>query len=214
MQNRMKFAEIPEEFRELKVSDFDIGIYSGGNRKIAEIAKKIAIGYVTKFEQMKEIGKGLYLYGDTKGSGKTRMAVSIGNALIRQHIQSVRFVTTINLLNEIRSTFNEGSGGQGNFSKLLVGTKTVDVLILDDLGTEKPTPWVGEIFYTILNDRMTAKMVTLFTSNCKIEDLQHDSQIVSRIGKMAMPVKFPEESVRAALAKQENDTVLALLLGG
>jgi len=218
MQRQMKFAEIPVEFCNLKVSDFDTQIYTTAkNRQIAETVKKIAIGYVKEFLQEKAIGKGLYLYSDTNGSGKTRMAISIGNALIKQYIQSVKFTTTINLLNEIKTTFNKDSNDitteGGSFSALLDAAKTVEVLILDDIGTERPTAWVGEVFYAILNDRMDAKMVTLFTSNCRVEDLQHEKKIISRIARMAMPVKFPEESIRASLAKQENETVLKMLLG-
>jgi len=214
MQDRLKFAQIPEEFKELRISDFNTDIYSGANKKTAEMVKKIAIGYINNFEKMKEMGKGLYLYGETKGSGKTRMAVSIGNALIRQHLQSVRFITTVNLINEIKNSFDKDKKDDDSFLKLLRDAKNVDVLILDDFGTEKPTNWVNEIFYTILNDRMTAKKITFFTSNCRIEDLLHDSRLVNRISRMATPIQFPEEPIRSALAKQENDDVIKILLGG
>lgn len=216
MKNKLKFAEIPEEFSELRISDFDISMYSGGGRKTAEIAKKVAIGYINHFDKMKEMGKGLYFYGETKGSGKTRLAVSIGNALIRQHNQSVRFVTTVNLIDEIKGTFDNKAnrGGEDTYSKLLKAAKEVDVFILDDFGTEKPTSWVNEIFYSILNDRMTAKKITIFTSNCRVEDLQHDLRLINRIERMATPIKFPEESVRSILAGRENDEVIKILLGG
>ena len=216
MQSKMRFAEIPEEFRELKVSDFNIAMYSNHNRKIAETVKKIAIGYINNFSTMREMGKGLYLYGETKGSGKTRLAISIGNALIRRHNQSVRFVTTVNLIDEIKGTFDNKAnrGGEETYSGLIKAAKEVDVLILDDFGTEKPTSWVNEIFYSILNDRMTAKKITLFTSNCRVEDLLHDRRLVNRIERMATPIKFPEESVRSILAQQENEEVMKILLGG
>ena len=211
MQSQMKFAAIPEEFGGLRVSDFDTGVYTGHNRKTAEAVKKMAIGYVNKFEHMKAMGRGLYLYGEAKGSGKTRMAVSIGNALIRQHRQTVRFITTVNFLNEIKSTFN-GSINEDGFSKLLEAAKTVDVLILDDLGVERPTDWVGEMFYAVLNDRMVGKMVTIFTSNCRVEELRHDARLVDRILRMAMPIKFPDESVRLKFAKSENEQMLKMLM--
>jgi DNA replication protein DnaC len=222
MKNKLKFAEIPEEFKELRIADFDISKYSGGGRKIAENVKKIAIAYINNFPKMQEMGKGLYLYGEIKGSGKTRMAVSVGNALIRQHNQSVHFVTTINLINEIKDTFDRsnknmvksGDAKEATFSKLLRAAKEVDVLILDDFGTEKPTSWVNEIFYSILNDRMTAKKITLFTSNCRVENLLHDHRLVNRIERMAIPIKFPNESVRSMLSRQENEEVMRILLGG
>jgi len=59
---------------------------------------------------------------------------------------------------------------------------------------------------------MTANKITIFTSNCKIEDLRHDSRIVNRLPKMAIPIGFPEESIRAALAMQENEEILKSFL--
>jgi len=37
--------------------------------------------FVQNFNQMQEQGKGLYLYSETKGSGKTRLMASVVNAL-------------------------------------------------------------------------------------------------------------------------------------
>jgi DNA replication protein DnaC len=52
---------------------------------------------------------------------------------------------------------------------------------------------------------MSAKRVTIFTSNCQIEDLRHDDRIINRIQKMALPVPFPEQSIRAELAAKEAE---------
>ena len=133
---------------------------------------------------------------------------SIGNALIKRHFKSVRFLTTNNLLDEIKNTFQtEG------YSKLMEQIKRVDILMLDDFGGERPTDWVNEVFYSILNDRMTAKKITFFTSNAEAEALQYGERIISRVMKMAMPVKFPEESIREAMAKKENESLMTLLMG-
>ncbi len=217
MKTKLSFANIPPEFDGLTVKSFDIDMYRlECNRELAQNIKRIAIEYVKNFEALKKTGKGLYFYGEAKGSGKTRLTVSIGNALIAQHMAAVKFVTTLNLIEEIKSTWDQAqaSGPEKSQSLLIADIKKIDVLILDDFGTERPSSWVNEIFYNILNDRMTANKVTIFTSNCKIEDLRHDSRIINRIMKMAVPVKFPEESVRTTLARQENEKVLNMLLGG
>lgn len=78
------------------------------------------------------------------------------------------------------------------------------MLVLDDIGVEKMSPWVNEKFYSILNGRMIQKQITIFTSNCVIEQLAFDERIINRIQKMALPVPFPEESVRSVLASAEN----------
>lgn len=208
-QRRMKFAEIPNEFRELKINDFKTDCYDTEmGQKLDYMAKKPAIGYIKKFDQIKEQGKGFYFYSETKGSGKTRLMASMGNALMKTHFASVRFLTTNNLLDAIKNTF-ETEG----YYKLMEQIKRVDILMLDDFGGERPTEWVNEVFYTILNDRMTANKITFFTSNTEIEALQYGERIINRVMKMAMPIKFPEESIREGIAKKENEGFMALLMG-
>ena len=71
---------------------------------------------------------------------------------------------------------------------------------------------VNEKFYEILNGRMIHKQITIFTSNCVIERLAFDERILNRIQKMALPVPFPEESVRSVLATAENKNFYNSLL--
>lgn len=208
-ENRMKFAKIPEEFRGLKINDFQTDIYTTEeNRETARRAKLIAIGYIKDF---KSVTRGLYMYSAAAGSGKTRMLASLGNALVNICGAAVRFITTGALLDEIRSTFNPDS--TDSFSSVMEDIKKVDVLMLDDMGAEKPTKWVSEVFYNILNARMTSGKITLFTSNYAIEELDYDRRIIDRVLKMAMPLKFPDESIRAQIARTENDGMMKRLIG-
>lgn len=208
---KLQFANIPEEFIDLTVNSFEINVYSTEEyRAKAATAKKIAVNFIKNYERFKEEGKGLYFYSEIKGSGKTRLMASIGNALIKTKRIGVRYVTTIDLLNEIKRTFNKDS--EMSESQLIDAIKEVEVLILDDVGVEDPSPWVKTTFYSILNGRMISKKVTLFTSNSTIGELRHDDRIRNRIEKMAIPVHFPEESIRSKLAKSENEELQRLLL--
>jgi len=47
------------------------------DRNLAAVAKRVSINYVKNFEKFKEEGKGLYLYSEMRGAGKTRLAISI-----------------------------------------------------------------------------------------------------------------------------------------
>lgn len=214
---KLGFARIPLEFKDYKIAAFETGIYkSAESVHSAEIAKKAAIQFIKKFEDIKAEGKGLYFYSNEKGSGKTRLMASIGNALINQHMQNVRFVTTNNLLDEIKKSFGfsgrEDSEKSEDYATLIRDIKEVDVLLLDDFGAERASDWVNEIFYSIINDRMTAKRITLFTSNYKMEELPYDYRTVNRVLKMAIPIKFPEESIRLKLAMDENEHFMKMLL--
>ena len=217
--NRLKFAMIPEEFSDLTVKSFDTSLYSERNREIAMIAKKAVIGYINNFEKMQESGKGLFLYSKTRGSGKTRLIVSCGNALIKTHKQRVRFITTLDLLGRIRDTYNNVknlSRDEQTYTEqqLLNEFFEIPVLILDDIGTEKNTTFVTEIFFKILDTRMTHKKITLVTSNLTIDELQHDERIKSRLRRMVISVQMPEEDIRKMLGNQENNDLINMLLGG
>jgi len=208
---KLAFANIPEEFRALTINSFDTNLYSTQEfRNKAIIAKKSAVNFIINFNDFKEQGKGLYFYNYIKGSGKTRLATSIGNALMKQYRADVRYTTTPDLIMEIKKTFHKDS--DTTESDLIDSIRKVDVLILDDVGVEDPSPWVKTTFYSILNGRMISKKVTIFTSNSTIDDLKHDDRIRNRIERMAVPIEFPNESIRSKLAKEENEELQKLLL--
>ncbi len=212
VDKRLRFADIPNEFQDYTVDSFDVSLYQfPANLEKAEIVKKLCKNYVEDFDMLKGSGKGLYLYSHTKGSGKTRMAASIANDIIAKYSITVKFSTAIQILDEIKKTWRKNETGEQQFLSDIIH---VPVLVIDDIGVEKPSPWVDEKFYSILDGRLTQKQITIFTSNCPTEQLMLDERIISRIAKMAVPVPFPEESIRAALTREENKDFYNKLLGG
>ena len=214
LNGRLKFATIPKEFEGQTVDNFQTDCYStAANRALAAMAQTIAKRYVEKFDEIQETGKGLYFYSRVKGSGKTRLAVSIANDLIEKKFIQVKFATTIQILDQIKATWGGISKNEESEQKLIHDIVSVPVLVIDDIGVEAVKDWINERFYNILNGRMIEKRVTIFTSNCKIEELNFDDRITNRIVKMALPVQFPDESIRTAIARKENDDLLDRLLG-
>lgn len=197
---------MPEELKDVKLGDFDTSLYDAQNTHLAKASKKAAIAYVKKFEKFKETATGLYLYSDVKGSGKTRLAIGIGNALISEYDERVKYSSTTRLINEMKETFNTGGS-----SEYLNAVSTVPVLILDDIGAESVTNWVSDLFYDIINQRMLKKLITIYTSNCRIEDLKHDERTRSRIEGTVMQVQCPEQDIRVKLKREQNKGLEALL---
>lgn len=218
LENKLQFASIPKEFLGYTVESFDLSLYQSAEaREKAEMAKVLCTNYVNDFLNIRESGKGLYMYSHVKGSGKTRMAASIANDIVTKYRISAKFATTIQILDEIKRTWSDTGEEKSPEQKLteqrfLQEIIEVPVLVLDDIGVEKMSPWVNEKFYNILNGRMIQKQITIFTSNCVIEQLMFDERIINRILKMALPVPFPDESVRASLAKAENRSFYTSLL--
>ncbi len=219
LRKKMINAQLPEEFKDATINSFNINIYDQQeSKKRAATAKKIAENFVKKFELMQEKGKGLYLYSSTKGSGKTRLAASILNAVVKVHDNkdnplSVYYSSAADLLAEIKKTFDRDSDVKT--SDLIDSVKNVELLVLDDIGVEKAGDWVEETFTRILDHRLQNLKVTIFTSNLEIDDLDNQypqGRISSRIEKMTYPVKMPEERIRSKIAQAENENLLDLLL--
>ena len=212
MQDKILFANIPEEFKDLTIKSFDLKYYETDiSKKRAADAKRMAARYVQDIKKYKDMGKGLYFYSKTTGSGKTRLAVSIGNALIKNKNISCKFISTINLLKSIQSTFGNKEGLSTD--KLIQAVKTIDCLILDDIGAESPTNWVSELFLNLIDDRATSRKITIYTSNCSIEQLKHDIRAKERINRTCASIWMPEENVREKLATAENLEMTRELLG-
>lgn len=87
IESKLRFAAIPKEFEGQTVDNFRTDCYSTPQaQELAKMAKLVAKRYVEKFPEIQEIGKGLYFHSNVKGSGKTRLAVSIANDLIKNNL--------------------------------------------------------------------------------------------------------------------------------
>lgn len=82
-----------------------------------------------------------------------------------------RFVNAPRLLQEIRNTFGRMSAQEITTESVLSEYLHVDVLVLDDLGSEKPTDWVREQLFMLIDERYGAKRPTIFTSNLSLKEL-------------------------------------------
>lgn len=211
ISNKLDFACIPEEFQNLAIKDFDVDLYRlEESKQKASRAVNIATRYVKKFDAMQELGRGLYFYSQTAGSGKTRLAISIGNFLVKYRRQQVRFITTVDLLGKIRDSWNDKC--ESSEEALVEEFATVPVLILDDIGVEGNKDWINNIFYRIINRRLTGNKVTLITSNIPMNELNFDYRLLNRLEDMVMQVFMPEESVRRTNAKSKNEKMLKELM--
>lgn len=210
LMKKISFANIPEAFKEIMVNDFKANVYQQEEaRDIAKIAKNIVKNYILDFDEIQTTGKGLYFYSDTKGSGKTMLAIALANALMNRAKIIAKYARTVDILSEIRASFGDDKANQ---SEIINEIKNIPILIIDDIGVEKVTGWVNEILYQIIDYRYTNKLVTIFTSNTHFSRLQHDKRLVTRIRKMSMAIQMPEESIRDKQGDEENAVLMKKLL--
>lgn len=206
-KNMLRFASIPETFKDMRLNSFRSDVYkTEKSRRDIEIVVKVVKEYLKDIEINLEHGMGLYIYSHTKGSGKTRLATSIANELLHNHKKGVKFATSMQIINEIKRTWNKDS--EYTESKLLDALSTVKVLVIDDFGTEQVKEWINDRYYSIINERYINKKATIFTSNYRLRELEYDDRITNRIEERVYQIPFPEESVRIYIADKQNKEMI------
>ncbi|MED3839743.1 DnaA ATPase domain-containing protein [Niallia circulans] len=213
IEKRLELSNVPPIFKNATVGSFNPNIYkSNESIEIAGIAKKAAANYVTNFLTMQQKGKGIYLYSKVKGSGKTRLASSVANALVKMYGVNIAFLKSDDLMDSVKNTFNaESSITEKDIIKTF---REVDVLIIDDVAVEKNSDFSERILFKILDYRLERLKATIFTSNRTIDDIGQiykEGRIESRIKKMAIEIYLPEESVRDEEAEKENEELESIL---
>lgn len=123
--------------------------------------------YLKNWDENRELGRSLYLSGDV-GTGKTHLAVAVMNELIRKRRVPSLFVTVPELLDNLRGAYMVPGR---DLDEWMEAVKNADLLVLDDLGSEKPTDWVRERIFVIVNHRYREALPTIFTSNIGPKDL-------------------------------------------
>jgi DNA replication protein DnaC len=184
--------------------DFKTNVY-GQEKEKGETIKRTCIGFINKVNDLK---KGLYLHSNTRGSGKTLMAYILLNNLLNLN-KRIYFTTSTELFFKLTRGISENSGE--NF-KIIEKCKNIEILFLDDFGTEKVSEYVNNVLFNVIDYRLNNDKITIFTSNKTVDETSVDEKIKSRINKMSIDIEFPEQSIRSLEAKIENKKLLELLL--
>lgn len=174
------------------------------NSKQIDVAKR----YVDNFDKAKAENTGLLLWGDV-GTGKSFVAGCIANALIEKEIPVVMTNFAIILADMMNLKIDK--------NEYIKGLNRNSLLIIDDFGMERDTPFALEQIYNIIDSRYTASKPLIVTTNLNhAEMLKTDIQtdyrrIYDRVLEMCVPIYFEGESKRTQNAKQKLEKLKEIL---
>jgi DNA replication protein DnaC len=131
-------------------------------------------------------GKGMWLMGNT-GTGKTTLGMLAAKTALAAG-KSVAVYFTPKLLTQIRQTY-QATESEDAYEAFFQRLTSVDLLYIDDLGSERHTDWVVEQLYALVNERYENQRSMLVTSNAakdveegrRLLEEQIGSRTVSRL---------------------------------
>ena len=140
---------------------------------------------------------GLMLIGPY-GCGKTHLAAAILHRCAEDGTPGM-FVVAPDLLAQIRSSYRTGDG---RADEIVDAAKNTPLLVLDDLGAEKASPWVQEQLYMLINHRYEHMLPTVITTNNDGQELEQElgRRTLSRLAEMTVPIKIKAGDYRMKLA--------------
>lgn len=179
-----------------------------GQREAFQAAREFAKEYI----EGKNDGTGLILIGGV-GSGKSHLASAIINAVVDYvHIPDgiaersceravvgipycgAYFVGTVSLLEQLRSSYDS----DGGILQIMEKCKKAELLVLDDLGAEKPSDWTRERLFEIIDYRYNDCSPVVITTNADIQELRRNmgDRICDRIRSMCRTYTVMSKSHR------------------
>ena len=158
-EHRVAAARVPKRYQHCTLDSYETE-FRGADPSLQRalfIARRFAEGYPVETD-----GRGLLITGSI-GVGKTHLAVGLLLALVEEKGAQALFYDYRELLKQIQHSYN----AQVNSTELDVLRPVFDaeVLVLDELGAQKPTDWVWDTVALILNTRYNDKRTTIITTN-------------------------------------------------
>ena len=190
-KDMLKSFDIPKRFKNKTINNYDPDRLSNQNNPYKKVKE-----YIENYEKMDDEGNWLVLTGGY-GLGKTHLALAAGREILKFYAKEyvkdnprnyrflggrkkAIFINSSELVQEIRDSYDNDMIDERTVMERYKG---VELLIIDDLGTEKASDWQHEKMYLILNYRYEECKNTIITTNLNTTELkkQVSERVVERM---------------------------------
>lgn len=146
----------------------------------------------------------LYLTGPA-GTGKTHAAAATALDALLVNSSAVQWINVASFLAAIRASFNTGEAMPTPAEMV----QYRELVVIDDLGAERPTDWARETLYSLINELYERETRVIITSNvppAKLKDSLGD-RVVSRLAEMCRVIPFtgPDRRRQTAAERVKRD---------
>jgi DNA replication protein DnaC len=159
-------AGIPERYGECRLANFKVTGGAAPVRGQLLAARAAAQRYANDFLTAEGFATAGLLFIGPPGVGKTHLAAGVLVELIERYSVHGRFVELNSFFNQLQATF--GAAGGEPKQEVLAPLLDSQVLVLDELGAQQPTPWIRDVLYLVINTRYSRRLPTLFTTNYRL----------------------------------------------
>ncbi|MCX7973353.1 MAG: ATP-binding protein [Candidatus Aminicenantes bacterium] len=153
IQLLLEKAGIPKRYQNCTFKNFEV--HNDSHKDALRISKQFVKNY-----PIQDVG---LLFIGPCGVGKTHLAVAIIRELIEKKGVPCAFYDFRDLIRHIQSTYDPEA--DLTTSEVLEPVLMTPVVVLDELGAKRTTPWVEETIFYIINYRYNEKKLTIFTTN-------------------------------------------------
>jgi len=155
--------------------------------------------YVEHWDEVKKKNIGLLLWGDV-GTGKSYMAACIANALLEQE-KKVLMTNFSTICNQIFASTDKNA--------YIEAVCSYDLLILDDLGSERSSSYMMENVFQVIDRRVCSGKPMIITTNLTVKEMREtqnmdEKRIYDRVLQNCQPICVNGENQRREKSKQNR----------
>lgn len=161
---RVDRAHVPWEHRDAEVETWHAGPRRPPPAAVAAYVDRWAPGT-----------RGRALHGPP-GTGKSRLGATVALAVALRGF-GVRWAAWSQVLADMRSAMRDDESTAETESALML----VSLLVVDDIGAEKPTEWTVDVADRVIGARLAAGRTTIVTSNLSPDELTTKGSISDRL---------------------------------